>query len=185
MTKYIILALITIGILIGCSIKKKKSETNTQTAEENPFMDMRNMAFSVKPDQIELENIADNKVYGLITEMEMNPGVASLISFLSGDTSLYLSSGGGYIGAGTDEKINKIVTEKIEEFQKYLSKAKKIENPKLPEKGMVNFNFMTKNGIYSVSENISDLKNGKSELSELFIGVNEIITQIRIYHSNQ
>tara|TARA_R110002126_G_scaffold290629_2_gene448047 strand:+ start:742 stop:1320 length:579 start_codon:yes stop_codon:yes gene_type:complete len=192
MTKYIIIgiiAIVTIGILIGCSNKKEKpkaekKELTEKSPEKNPFMDMRNMAFTAKAEQIGLENIADDKVYGLITEMSMNPGTASVISFLTGDTSLYLSSGGGFIGAGQHEKVRKIVAEKIEEFQIYLSKAEKIEEPELPKEGMVNFNFLTKNGIYSLTENTTDLENGKSEFSKLFEGVNEIITQIRL-NSNE
>ena len=188
MTKYIIIgiiALVTIGILINCSNKKektkaKKNELTEKKSEQNPFMDLRNMAFTAKAEQIGLENIADDKVYGLITEMSMDAGIASVISFLTGDTSLYLSSGGGFIGAGQHEKVRKIVAEKIEEFQIYLSKAEKIQEPKLPKDGMVNFNFLTKNGIYSLSENISDLENGNSEFSKLFEDVNEIITQIRL-----
>ncbi len=188
MTKFIIIAIISIlaiGILISCTNKKKKpiadqKQPTEKIEEQNPYMDMRNMAFSAKADQIGLENIADDKVYGLITEMSMNPGSASVISFLTGDTSLYLSSGGGFIGASQHEEVREMVKIKVDGFQKYLSKAEKIEEPKLPKDGTVNFNFLTKNGIYSVAENMSDLENGKSELSSLFAEVNEIITQIRL-----
>ena len=188
MTKYIligIIAVVTIGILISCTNKKKKTVTDQiqpmeKSENKNPYLDMRNMAFSAKTDQIGLENIADDKVYGLITEMSMSSGNASVISFLTGDTSLYLSSGGGFIGAGQDEEVRKMVKIKVNGFQKYLSQAKKIDEPKLPKEGTVNFNFLTKNGIYSVTEKMSDLENGKSELSSLFVEVNEIITQIRL-----
>ena len=188
MTKYIligIIAVVTIGILISCTNKKKKTAAGQiqpmeKSEKKNPYLDMRNMAFSAKADQIGLENIADDKVYGLITEMSMNPGSASVISFLTGDTSLYLSSGGGFIGAGQDEEVREMVKIKVNGFQKYLSQAKKIDEPKLPKEGTVNFNFLTKNEIYSVTEKMSDLENGKSELSSLFVEVNEIITQIRL-----
>ena len=188
MIKYIligIIALIAIGILISCTGKKKKSlsekgQPTENTTEQNPYMDMRQMAFSAKAEQIGLKNIANNKVYGLITEMAMNPGSASVISFLTGDTSLYLSSGGGFIGAGQHEEVREMVKKKVDGFQKYLSNAEKIDKPKLPESGKVNFNFLTKNGIYSVTENMADLESGKSELSTLFAEVNEIITQIRL-----
>ena len=188
MTKYFIIgifAIVTAGILISWTNKKKneiakKEQLTENTTEQNPYMDMRKMAFTAKADQIGLENIADDKVYGLITEISMNPGTASVISFLTGDTSLYLSSGGGFIGAGQHEEVREMVAKKVEEFQKYLSQAEKIVEPKLPEDGKVNFNFLTKNGIYSSTENITNLENGKSKLAELFIEVNEIITEIRL-----
>lgn len=186
--KYIIIgivAIIAIGFFISWTNKTKKSsrkktQLTEKTTDQNPYMEMRNMAFSAKADQLGLENIEDNKVYGLITEMAMNPGSASVISFLTGDTSLYLSSGGGFIGAGQHEEVREFVIQKVDGFQKYLSKAKKTDEPKLPEEGKVNFNFLTKNGLYSVTENMSELESGKSELSSLFQEVNEIITQIRL-----
>ena len=187
-TKFIILivAVIAIGVLISWTNRTKNSATGkTQHLTEkpdhqNPYMEMREMAFSAQADEIGVGDIPDNKVYGLITEMAMNPGSASVISFLSGDTSLYLSSGGGFIGAGQHEEVRELVIRKVDGFQKYLSKAKKIHQSKLPEKGKVSFNFLTKNGLYSVTENMADLESGQSELSGLFREVNEIITQIRI-----
>jgi len=167
----------------GNKAKKEITEKTQQTKkvpEQNPYLDMREMAFSAKADQIGLENIADNKVYGLITEMSMNPGSASVISFLTGDTSLYLSSGGGFIGAGQHEEVRKMVTEKVDGFQKYLSKAEKINYPELPKDGMVTFNFLTKSGIYSKTEKTTELESGKSDLSILFAEVNDIITAIRL-----
>lgn len=167
----------------GNNAKKEIAEKTQLTGnipEQNPYMEMRQIAFSAKADQIGLEDIPDDKVYGLITEMDMNPGSASVISFLTGDTSLYLSSGGGFIGAGQHEEVRKMVAEKVDGFQKYLSKAEKINNPELPIEGTVNFNFLTKNGIYSKTEKMTDLESGNSELSSLFGEVNEIITEIRL-----
>lgn len=186
--KYIvigILAVVAIGFLIN-SVTKKRKLNSPKTAlteksnNQNRYMEMRNIAFSAKADQIGLENIPEDKVYGLITEMGMNPGSATVVSFLTGDTSLYLSSGGGFIGAGQHEDVREIVKEKVNGFQQYLIQAKKIDKPQLPTDGTVNFNFLTRNGLYSVTEKMSDLESGNSELSNLFMEVNEIITHIRL-----
>ncbi|MFD2517596.1 hypothetical protein [Salinimicrobium flavum] len=186
--KYIIIgivAIIAIGFFISRTVKTNKASAEQvqlpgKTPQQNPYMEMRNMAFSTKAEQLGLPNIADDKVYGLITEMAMNPGSATVISFLTGDTSLYLSSGGGFIGAGQHEEVRQMLAQKVDRFQNYLSKARKIDEPSLPEEGTVNFNFLTKNGIYSVTQNMTDLESGKSEFSDLFKEVNEIITQIRL-----
>ena len=55
-----------------------------------------------------------------------------------------------------------------------------VQKAKLPKNGMTNFNFLTENGIYSISENLSELESGKSEFSNLFIELNEVISQIRM-----
>lgn len=185
MTTYIILGIIAIiAIVIFNNYSKKSKSTNgnldVNKPEQNPYLDLRSIAFSSKAEELGLKDIDDDKVYGMIAEMDMNPGTMSVVSFLTGDTSLYLSSGGGFIGAGQHEEVNKIIKEKVDGFQKYLLKAEKIEKPEFPKEGMANFNFITRNGIYSVSEKISELESGKSELSNLFGELNEIITQIRL-----
>ncbi len=58
--------------------------------------------------------------------------------------------------------------------------ATKIEKAELPESGMTNFNFLTENGIYSISKSLSELESGKSEFSNLFVELNEVISQIRM-----
>jgi hypothetical protein len=45
---------------------------------------------------------------------------------------------------------------------------------------MANFNFLTDNGVYSISQSLSDLESGKSEFSKLFEELNEVITEVRI-----
>ncbi|MBC3846424.1 hypothetical protein H8K90_08535 [Winogradskyella echinorum] len=183
---YILIAVILIvGItLFMKSSKKEKTEiveqnsTETQI-EQNPFTDMRNMAFTVTLEQLGLEGIGENVVYGIVSEMDMNGATATVVTFLSGDTSLYLSSGGGFIGAGQHESVQKVVKKYVENGQKYIGKATKIEKAELPKNGMTNFNFLTEKGIYSISESLSELESGKSEYSNLFIELNEVIAQIR------
>ena len=183
-----LLFILVVGIGLFYAIKygnKAKSDiaeyqqTETKT-EQNPYTDMRNMAFSVTSEQLGLNGIGENDVYGIISEMDIDGATATIVTFGTGDTSMYLSSGGGFIGAGQHESVQKIVIKYVENGQKYLDKATKIEKADLPKSGMTNFNFLNKDGIYSISESISELESGKSEFSNLFVELNEVISQIRL-----
>jgi hypothetical protein len=156
-----------------------QQKTEKQT-EQNSYSDMRKMAFSVTAEQLELNGTKDNDVYGIIAEMDMGGAIATVVTFIPGDTSLYLSTGAGFIGAGQHEDVRKIVKRFVENGQQYLVKANKIEKPELPKSGITNFNFLTGNGIYSIAKNTSELESGKSEFSNLFAELNEVITQIRL-----
>jgi hypothetical protein len=156
-----------------------QQKTEKQT-EQNPFSDMRNMAFSVTSEQLGLNGIGKDEVFGIISEMDMNGATATVVTFATGDTSLYLSSGGGFIGAGQHESVQGIVKKYVENGQKYLNKGTRIEKAELPKNGMTNFNFLTDSGIYSIEKNTSELESGKSEFSNLFRELNEVITQIRL-----
>ncbi len=170
------------AIKYGNKAKKniEKYEQATAAPEQNPYEELRNMAFSITPEQLGLEGIAKDNVYGIISDMDMGEWIATVITYASGDTSLYLSTGGGFIGAGQHESVQNVVKEFVKNGQGYLSKATKTEDTNLPKQGMVKFNFLTGNGVYSFSENLSELESGNSEFSKLFFELNEVITQIRL-----
>lgn len=188
MLTYILIGIVSIAgivILISCNNKPKKEQTENAQKEENimeqnPYMDMRNMAFSATSEQLGLSGIDKNDVYGIISEMDINGATATVVTFSNGDTSLYLSSGGEFIGSGQHESVQKVVKRYVENGQKYIKKATKIEKAELPESGITNFNFLTENGIYSISRSLSELESGKSEFSSLFVELNEVISQIRM-----
>lgn len=171
------------AIKYGNKAKKDIADYQQKTekqSEQNPYPDMRKLAFSVTAEQLELNGIKENDVYGIIAEMDMDGATATVVTFLPGDTSLYLSTGAGFIGAGQHQDVREIVKRFVENGQQYLDKATKIEKPELPKSGMTNINFLTGNGIYSIIKNTSELESGKSELSNLFDELNEVITQIRL-----
>jgi hypothetical protein len=183
-----LLFILVVGIGLFYAVKygnkaKKDIAEYQQTekqAEQNPYSDMRKMAFSATSEQLGLTGIDKNDVYGIISEMDMDGATATVVTFSTGDTSLYLSTGGGFIGAGQHESVQKVVKKYVENGQKYTAKATKIDKAELPESGMTNFNFLTENGIYFISKSLSELESGKSEFSNLFAELNEVISQIRL-----
>jgi hypothetical protein len=170
------------AVKYGNNAKKDIAEyqqTEKQT-EQNPYSDIRNMAFLTTSEQLGLSGIDKNDVYGIISEMDMNGATATVVTFLTGDTSLYLSTGGGFIGAGQYESVQKVIKKYVENGQNYIEKATKIKKAELPKSGMTNFNFLTENGIFSISKSLSELESGKWEFSNLFVELNEVISQIRL-----
>lgn len=120
---YAIIGLLLIGALafylISC---KNKSSANTNKLTEqqahdttqlkkvdpndNPYQDLRNLAFNATAEQIGVQIPADQtKIYGVIMDWDLGEGTATLVAFLSGDASLYLSSGGGVIGGSGHDNV--------------------------------------------------------------------------------
>ena len=186
MTYILIAVILFIGIaLFMKSANKGKVEIAERNSiekqtEQNPYTDMRNMAFSVTSEQLGLSGIDKNDVYGIISEMDIDGGSVTVVTYVTGDASIYLSSGGGFIGAGQHESVQKVVKKYVKNGQKYLMKATKAEKNDLPKSGMANFNFLTENGVYSISQSLSGLESGKSEFSNLFAELNEVITEVRL-----
>ena len=148
--------------------------------QQDQYLELRNMALTANKDNLGLENIDDNKVFGIVTDMAMPNGTASVVAFLTGDTSLYLSSGGAYIGAGNHDDVNKKIREIVDNLQKYKKQASPIEKAELPTSDQIKFNLLTEDGIYQITANGDDIMKGNSEHINLYKEVDKIMTLIRL-----
>lgn len=188
---YIIIGAISLGICFyyfsSCGSKTNKENnsqadtTKTIQTRENSFEGLRNMAFTPTPDQLGLSLPTDKDiVYGVIMDWEMGGSIATVVSYLSGDASLYLSSGGGVIGGGQHQNVNLEAKKFVQMAQNYLSKASKTEETTLPKSDAVKFYFLTNKGKYVCQENISNFEKNTSELLPLFEEGNKVLSELRI-----
>src|SRR5262249_2976490 len=67
---------------------------------DNPYAGLRSMALGMMADALRLDGLTPDECYGLLMETGYDKAVVTLACFLTGDTSLYFSNGGGIIGAG-------------------------------------------------------------------------------------
>jgi len=163
----------------GKSETPQKTEKTEQEKKEF-YENMRNMALTVTAEQLGINEIENDNVYGLVTEMGMDIGTATVVAFLTGDASIYLSSGGGFIGGGSHQDVNEKIKVIIEKIQKFKQDAVKVENAELPKSDEIKFNFLTKNGLYQITAKNDEIMSEKSKFSELYKEVDEIMTLIRI-----
>ena len=186
---YILVGIVSIagiGILISCNNKPKKetTEKTTQTektAEQNPYMDMRKMALTVTAEELGFQIPEDSiKVYGIISDLDMGGGTATVVTYLTGDASIYLSSGGGFIGAGQHESVKKVTKEFVDNGHLISFKGKPYENTDLPTNGNANFYFLSNARNTKITESIAKMESGESEFSKLFADLNTVMTEIRL-----
>ena len=193
---YLIIGLLICGIVFIISSCNKKPKSNSQTENKtelkkvdpnnNPYNDMRNMAFGITEKELGIE-LEENKtkIYGVIMDWSIGNGTATLVSFISGDASLYLSSGGGMIGGQSHENVSKASKYFIEKAENYISKGTKTEINPLPNNDEVLFYFLTNKGKFVVKEKMENIENNKSELLDLFEEGNKVISEIRIVTEKQ
>lgn len=169
------------SIKYGNKAKKEIAEFHQikKKTEQNPYIEMRQLAFATTAEQLGLSAIDKNVVYGIISEMDMEGTTVTVVTFKTGDTSMYMSSGAIIIGAGQHKSVKKVVTKFVENGQNYLEKSKLTDHTDVPKIGMTNFNFLTKNGTYRISQSLSELESGRSDLSNLFLELNKVISEIR------
>lgn len=181
---YIILGLIIVGGLVYILTTKNKNTDNKQNKVDpnnNPYNDLRNMALGANPNDLQL-NLSDDKteLYGVVMDWDLGEGTATLVSFTTGDASLYLSSGGGFIGGGGHDNVVKAINSFINKSNTYLGKATITETTPLPDKNGLTFYFLTNKGKYKATEQMQNIESEKSEWLDLFEEANKLITEIRI-----
>ena len=152
-----------------------------KTTGQNPYLEMRKMALNVTAEQLGFKIPEDSiKVYGIITDLDMGGGTATVVTYLTGDASIYLSSGGGFIGAGQHESVQKVAKEFVDNGHLISFKGKTFENPDLPTNGNANFYFLSNKRNTRITESIAKMESGESEFSKLFADLNILMTEIRL-----
>ncbi|MES1220792.1 MAG: hypothetical protein ABUT20_35150 [Bacteroidota bacterium] len=193
---YFIIGLIVIGgivfYLASCKNKQSTKQTDdyvsksgdtvkVHTLPNNRFLDLRNMALNVTSEQLQLSLPPDQtKVFGVVMDWDLGDGTMTLITYQTGDASMYLSSGGGVIGGGQHENVSKAAKEFVSMAQNYLDKSSKADTTTLPDKDFFKFYFLTNKGKFVAQENIDNIKNKTSIWLNLFTNANNVITELRL-----
>jgi hypothetical protein len=193
---YLIIGLIVIGgivfYLTSCKDKQNSKQTDdyvsksgdtvkVHTLPDNRFLDLRNMALNVTPEQLQLSLPAEQtKVFGVVMDWDLGDGTMTLITYQTGDASMYLSSGGGVIGGGQHENVSKASKEFVSIAQNYLDKSSKADTTTLPDKDCFKFYFLTNKGKFVAQENIDNIESKTSKWLNLFENANNVITELRL-----
>jgi hypothetical protein len=182
--------------LISCKSKTKPDDDKAASKQDtagskvhhtktNTFNDLRTMAFSVTPEQLRL-SLPSGKtiVYGVIMDWGIDTATATVVSYQTGDASMYLSSGGGIIGGGQHQNVSSAAKQFVNLAQRYLDKAAKSEINSLPQQNEVKFYLLTNKVIYIGQDIMRNLENRTSIWLPLFDEANKVLTELRMKAEN-
>ncbi len=182
---YIVLALSQVGLLVYYfffSNKKKNHEAERRAAlsREFPYEVIRSMALNVNPGAM-LAAIPDGaeEVYAMIMDWDMGNDVVTLSAQVTGETNLYVQSGGGIIGAGKHLNVSTAAQQFTQAAKQYLGQAKAGNDTSLPANNGVKFIFLTNKGKYTATEDYSKIESGSSPWVPLFQSASLVINEMR------
>lgn len=163
-------------VLLGCC-----TVAAAATPAESASAELRAMALAVQPAQIGLTREAFGKdVWGVVMETGTDAGYYTLVVLGDGSTSLYLSTGGGVIGAGEHEAVRVAGAGLIAEANKHLAAAATSDGFPPPADGDTTFHLLTFDGPRSRTAPTNALGEDKDALSPLFHAAHEVIMQVRL-----
>ena len=168
------------GKIQGNDKANQDNNVKETKVKENPYPGLRNQAINVTPDQLKLQLDNDNDIYGLVMDWNMGNAIVTVVSFKTGDASVYLSTGKAFIGGYAHETVINAAKQFVIDGDKYLSKATKTENTEPTHENKVDFYFLTKSGKYYIEDDFEKIENKTSDLYGLFESANQVITEYRL-----
>ena len=148
---------------------------------EKVYLDLRASALNTKASELGLEaNENTNQPYGIVMDWNIGNGTATLISFATGDASLYYSTGGGSLGGVGVEEIHDAAIEFVNLSEKYVDKLSITSEYPMPPVGYVRFYILTPQGVYG-SDDIDDdsLTKDGIDFRLLFSAAQNVISEFR------
>lgn len=158
------------------SAPSAKSEESAKSAEA--MKELRNKLLTSKPEEVGLSGEdAKAKVWGVLMDVSLTGGTATLVSIRDGTASLYTTSGGGVLGGYTARDEAKAFVYEAEKSLKHMSPTKSFD---YPSNRLVKFYVLTSDGVFTVEAKPDDMLNSEHELSPLFRAANEVLTRLRL-----
>jgi hypothetical protein len=141
---------------------------------------LRRLALSLTAESLGPSAPPNAPVVALVMDSGMSNAVATLVGVADGTTSLYYSTGGGVIGAGTRHDVAAATHRWLQTGGQLLAQLSPIEDAPLPAEGMVQFVAVTPGGLFGAVASAAELGERLHALSPLFYAAHGVITQIRL-----
>ena len=175
-----LLAIFGLSCAIYFMFSNKPTFENKQSVQ-NPYLELRKQALSITPEQLHLQLSQNNEtVFGAILEFGTKSGSATIISFSTGDASMYTSGGGGIIGGTTHKNVSQAAINFVLTAQNYFHKMPKSNNLTIAKADYIKFYILTNKAVYSFEDKESNITDRNSIWAPLFYKGNDLITQLRL-----
>jgi len=106
MKKIIFANLLILLSILACQSILAPSKDSPSPMEV--YLGLRNIWFTTKPEDLGITFESESKVpYAIVMDMGINGDTATIVSSITGDESMYTSTGGGIIGGIDHENVRK------------------------------------------------------------------------------
>ena len=143
------------------------------------YLALRGKLLETDPASVGLVPSTDGRrVWAVVMDTAFPEGVASLVVVADGTTSLYTSTGGGTIGAGTHESVAVVSRAFLDRVDGALDLLVPASSFPLPTTGRVRFCVLTFDGGRTAEADEQDLGEGRHPLSGLFLSGHDVLTEL-------
>lgn len=178
--------LILIVYVIARSRRSSGSAKAPPTIDPKPspetvYQGLRNMVLCGTRERFGLgPTSSPNEPWGVVMDWGVTSGTATVMALSDGSASIYLSSGGGYLGGQKQEPVKNAALHAVEVAREYPSQMKKTTDYNLPATEEVIFYLLTDSGVLTASGKETELRSLEHPLAKLGNAMQNVVTQYRI-----
>ena len=146
------------------------------------YTEMRNSAISYSARDLGVTvRAGETGVYGVVMDLDLDGATATVTSFVTGDASIYLSSGGGTIGGIGHPPVAAAARALVASVSPaQLEGASLVTTYPRPNRGETRFHLLTTQGVRMVARPTATLEAGSDPYSSLYAAGQAVITQFRL-----
>ena len=188
---WVVLALLLLLIIVWFSSRNRPNRNSPQASQsagsersgESVYLGLRDLALRGTPSGKSQDAGVPKagKPYAVLMDWDIGGGQATVAAYADGTASVYLSSGGGFLGGGqAHESIRNAAIKTVE----IAGELKGLMHPTavypLPQRGQVTFYVRTDAEVLTVTVPEEELRSHRSPLYELGDSAQTIITEYRL-----
>jgi hypothetical protein len=144
------------------------------------YTDLRDAILNLDPASVGIfPKPETGNIWGLVMDWSLDDAVATVVSLADGTTSLYLSSGGGSIGAGEHPAAAAASIGALRVAEGMIDDVPRATDSPLPVRGRTALTLLTFSGLRRFEDDNAAFENGTSKLSPVANAMQEVIHEIR------
>ncbi|MFV8753820.1 hypothetical protein ACNOYE_25020 [Nannocystaceae bacterium ST9] len=153
--------------------------TAPHTASIDAFVQRRAQILALRPEDLQLTiERYPFPVYGLLMETGIAEGTFSVVGLADSTASLYLSDGGGTVGAGAYPNVQRALVALLIEAEHHFRDAASVSVFPEPARGRVSFYFLTRDGVRRYDAVESELEHGHDPHASLYAAAHALLGEI-------
>jgi hypothetical protein len=168
----------TVAVVVAGWIARRFGGARRGSAR-NPYEGLRTQALTVRPSDIGLA-VAPGDVWGAVMDMPVADATATVVAFADGAASIYLSSGGGFIGGMQHAAVKQAAHAFIATANRLSGSFTPVTAFPLPAKGQIRFYAHVGERVGMAEAEQQALETGRHALSSLYAAAHAIISAYRI-----
>jgi len=159
-----------------------RSRHNYRRADPKVYLGLRNLALQdPQVVKINADPAKPAQPYVVLMDWGVGRGTATVAAFADGTASIYLSSGGGFLGGGqSHESIRNAAKKMVEIGGELQPLMQPTATYPLPQRGQVTFYVRTGAGVFTAGASDDDLRSHRSPFFRLGDAGQTIITEYRL-----